>query len=212
MYSNYKKPVIAALAATIIWAAAVPAARAQETARGTAVVYPIRIRRNSGDPTSRQTGVTAVHEALEKAGFTLISDTVAANTWQRLGLPRPERFSPARTGDLVRFGKEVNANYVVAPTFYFHSRSIWVDLGPRTVSTAHVSVVIVDARTGNVVYSRKDIQGRSDEKFNVLEAGLDVLVTPLATVVSGGPKTPHEQRAVQIAVAKALREWGKNGG
>ena len=35
------------------------------------------------------------------------------------------------------------------------------------------------------------------------------LLTPLASIVSGGPKTPHEQRAVQIAVAKALRDWVK---
>jgi hypothetical protein len=38
---------------------------------------------------------------------------------------------------------------------------------------------------------------------------MGVLLTPLVTVVSGGPKTPHEQRAVQIAVAKAFRDWVK---
>ncbi|MGC8668834.1 MAG: hypothetical protein ACP5VE_12045 [Chthonomonadales bacterium] len=34
-----------------------------------------------------------------------------------------------------------------------------------------------------------------------------VLLTPLFTVVSGGPKTPHEQRAVQLAIAKAIQPW-----
>ena len=43
----------------------------------------------------------------------------------------------------------------------------------------------------------------------MVKAGADVLLTPLVTVVSGGPKTPHEQRAVQIAVAKALKDWVK---
>ena len=59
------------------------------------------------------------------------------------------------------------------------------------------------------VYTKEDVSARSDEKFDMVKAGADVLLTPLVTVVSGGPKTPHEQRAVQIAVAKALRDWVK---
>jgi hypothetical protein len=173
------------------------------------VIYPIVFSHHSGTKTSRETGVGAVREALQKGGFTLISEAVARNTWQRLRLPKPTTASAARTEDLVRFGTAVNARYVVTPIFFFHSRSIWVDLGPRTVSTATVGIAITDVSDGKVVYTRSDVEGRSDEKFNLLEAGADILVTPLATVVSGGPKTPHEQRAVQIAVVKALKDWVK---
>jgi hypothetical protein len=70
-----------------------------------------------------------------------------------------------------------------------------------------VDIVITNVETGKIVYDKEDISGRSDEKFDPAKAGLDVLVTPFITVVSDGPKTPHEQRAVQVAVAKALRDW-----
>ncbi|MBM3493477.1 MAG: hypothetical protein FJX72_04020 [Armatimonadetes bacterium] len=199
----------ASAAAAVICVAAASAALAQQTTRGSAVIHPVVFSRNSGAKGSRATALKAVREALQKAGYTLVSDTVAANTWKRLRLPAPTVGSQARAKDLARFGKAAGARYVVAPVFGFHSRSIWVDLGPKTVSAATVGIVITDTQTGNAIYTRKNVQGRSDEKFDPVKAGADILVSPLVTVVSGGPKTPQEQRAVQIAVAKALKDWVK---
>lgn len=207
MHVTQRKAVFAALAAAVIWTILPSKATAQETSRGSIVVYPVVYSRNSGDQTSRKTGVRSADEVLQKAGYTLISGTVAANTWRRLGLPMPVTDSPARHSDIVRFGKAVKAHYVVEMVFDFHSRSIWVDLGPKTVSTVTVDVVITDVEQNKTVYDKEDVSGRSDEKFDLVKAGADVLITPLVTVVSGGPKTPHEQRAAQIAVAKALRDW-----
>lgn len=209
MNTTQRKCVFAALAAGMFWTTALPMALTQERSRGSVVVYPVVYSRNSGGETSRKTGVRSVEEVLQKAGYTLISGTVAANTWRRLGLPLPLTDKPATLSNIVRFGKALKAHYVVTPVFDFHSRSIWVDLGPKTVSTATVDVVITDVVQNKTVYTREDVSARSDEKFDVVKAGADVLLTPLVTVVSGGPKTPHEQRAVQIAVAKALRDWVK---
>ncbi len=209
MNTAHKKFVFSALAAVMIWATALPMALAQEASRGTIVVYPVVYSRASGAKGSRVTAVRAVQETLEKAGYTLLSSTVAANTWRRLGMPQPSTGGPPSRSEIIRFGKAMKAHYVVAPVFDFNSRSIWVDLGPKTVSTATVGIVITDMRNEKVVYTKRNIQGRSDEKFNAVKAVADVLVTPLVTVVSGGPKTPHEQRAVQIAVARALRGWVK---
>lgn len=199
--------MLAAIAAAALWTAGLPAASAQEASRGSVVVYPVVYSRNSGAAGSRATGVRAVREVLQKAGYTLLSDTVAANTWQRMRLPMPTTDKAATLSEVVRFGKAMKAKYVVAPVFDFHSRSIWVDLGPKTISTATVDVVITDVTQNKTVYTREDVKGRSDEKFDTVKAVADVLLTPLVTVVSGGPKTPHEQRAVQIAVARALKEW-----
>jgi len=207
MNATRSKSVFAALAAMTLWAAALPMALAQEKSKGAIVVYPVVYSRNTGTETSRKTGVRSVEEVLQKAGHTLISSTVAANTWRRLGFPMPETDKPAPLKDIVRFGKAIKAHYVVTPVFDFHSRSIWVDLGPKTVSTVIVDIVITDVEQNKVVYTREDVSARDDEKFDAVKAGLDVLVSPLVSIVSGGPKTPHEQRAVQIAVAKALRDW-----
>lgn len=204
------RAVLTSMVGAIVWVAALPTAHAQQTSRGSAVVYPVVFSRNSGAKGSRETAVRSVREAFQKAGYTLVSDTVAANTWHRLRLPVPATASASRSTHLARFGKAVRARYVVVPTFDFHSRSIWVDLGPKTISTATVSVVITDAVSGKAVYAKRGVQGRSDEKFDAVKAGADILLTPLVTVVSGGPKTQHEQRAVQIAVAKALQGWVKS--
>lgn len=207
MQVTYKRYLFAALVATTICGAAIPPANAQDRPRGNVAVYPVVYSRNSGSEASRRTGVRSVEEAMQKAGYSLISSRVAANAWRRLGYPLPSGDSPARTDDIVRFGNAVKARYVVSPVFDFHSRSIWVDLGPKTVSTATVDVVITDVQSGKTVYSREDVSARSDEKFDLAKAGADLLITPLVTIVSGGPKTPHEQRAVQIAVARALHSW-----
>jgi len=197
--------LIAAAAAMLT--AAPQAARAQDRERGAVAVYPVIFSHNSGDETSRKTAVVSLDETLQKAGFTLISSRVAANTWRRLGLPMASAEDPARRTDLVRMGTELKARYVVSAVILFHTRSIWVDLGPRTVSSATVDIVITDVNDDKTVYSRQDVTGRSDEKFDLAKAGADLLITPLVTIVSGGPKTPHEQRAVQIAIAKAMRDF-----
>ena len=186
--------------------AMMPMAGAQPN-RGTAVVYPIVFSRNSGAHGSRIVAVRSVDEAMQRGGFTLISRTRAASAWRRLGMPYPTSVHPATLSELVRLGRSVGAKYVVAPDFNFHSRSIWVDLGPKTISTAIINIVIANASTGRIVYVRKNVSGRSDEKFNAWKAGADVIFTPLVTAVSGGPKTPHEERAVQIAVIRAMQGW-----
>lgn len=205
----YIRTLVIAVAAVAISARAAPRLSTQVSPHGAVVVYPVVYSRDSGSVTSRKTGVRAVLEALQKSGYTLISGTVAANTWRRLGIPIPFADKPSPRTSIVRFGKAVKAHYVVALVLDFHSRSIWVDLGPKTVSTATVDVVITDVVKNKTVYTREDVSARSDEKFDTVKAVADVLISPLVTVVSGGPKTPHEQRAVQIAVAKALKDWVK---
>ena len=177
---------------------------AAQKSKGTAVVWPIVYSDNTGTKTARSTGVQSVDQALQKGGYTLVPENVAASNWKSLHIPAPATGAPATTAEIVKFGRDVHATYVVAPVFHFHTRSIWVNVGPRTVSTALVSVTITNTKTGKVVYRKVNVKGRSDAKNSILKDVGDVLVTPLVTVVSGGPKTPEEQRAVQIAVAFAM--------
>ncbi len=187
----------------------VAAPHGRQASKGTAVVYPIVFKRRSGTDGSHATALQAVREVLQKAGYTLISDTVASSTWKHLRIPYPATDSPPRRSEVVRFGKAVKAQYVVYPRFDFHSRSIWVNLGPRTVSTVTTDMTITDVTTGQIVYRKKGVQGRSDEKQQVAKIAAAVLISPLVSAVSGGPKTPQEQRAAQISVARALTPWLK---
>lgn len=209
MNTVIRKGLLAAAICIACLAVVLPVALSQEKPRGLVVVYPIVYSRNSGTTSGRKTGVTAIKETVQKAGYTLISGTVAANTWRRMGVAFPTTDKPAPLKELTRLGKALKARYVISVDLDFHSRSIWVDLGPKTISTATVDVVIADVKQNKIVYTRDDVSARSDEKFDIVKAGADVLISPLVSIVSGGPKAPHEQRAVQIAVAKALRDWVK---
>jgi hypothetical protein len=180
------KIIVASIA---MWFGCAAAAHAQS--KGTIAVCPAEF--DHGSRTSRMTAMKAIEHMLQREGYTVI-------------LPPESATAPASQDGLMRYGNQLNAQYVLKPSISFHSRSIWVDLGPRTNSTADVDVTITDVATGRVVYNR-DAKARSDEKFNVAKAAGDVVFTPLITSVSGGPKTPHEERAAQIAVYKALDGW-----
>ena len=209
MKLRHLKTTLATFGAILLCATGLPRAFAQQIDRGTLAAYPILFSPKNGTEASRATAVHSVKEILQKAGYTLTSNEVAHNTWRRLKLPAPTMNTLSRRRDIVRFGKEMKVRYVVATTVYFHSRSIWVNLGPKTISTATVGITITDIGVGKVVYRKRGVEGRSDEKESTLKVIGDVLLTPLVTMVSGGPKTPHEQRAAQIAVARALRGWLK---
>ena len=112
---------------------------------------------------------------------------------------------------LEAFGKAVHADKVYYGSVSWHTRSIWVDLGPKTISTATVNAYVFDVNANKVVYKSEGIEGRSDEKENGYKIAADILISPLVTVVSGGPATPHEQRAVQIALGRAYHSWVKPG-
>jgi hypothetical protein len=193
-----------AIAAVLV---SLPSALAAVTSRGTAAVWPVVFSDHSGTTTARATAVQAVREALQKGGFTLIAQTVASGSWKHLNLREPTTDRASALADIEKFGRAIHARYIVQPMFRFHTRSIWVDVGPRTISTAYVTVRITDTTTGKVVYHKVNVQGRSDAKTSILKYAGAVLITPLVTVVSGGPKTPEEQRAVQVAVAYAMHDW-----
>ena len=204
---NRRIAITSVAAALFFGAALTQSTLAQEREHGSVVVYPVVFTHNSGDDTSRKTAIASIEEAMQKGGYSIVSRNVAASTWRRMGIAMPTGETPVSAADMSRYGMALKARYVVSAVVNFHTRSIWVDLGPRTVSSATVDIVITDVKDAKTVYSREDVTARSDEKFDLVKAGADILLTPLVTVVSGGPKTPHEQRAVQIAVAKAMHGW-----
>jgi hypothetical protein len=80
-------------------------------------------------------------------------------------------------------------------------------MGPKTISTATVNAYVFDVASNKIVYRKQGVTGRSDERESIYKVAADVLVTPLVSAVSGGPATPREQRAVQIALGTAYRPW-----
>jgi hypothetical protein len=192
--------------AAAVGASAIGARQAPpNAARGLAVAYPWSFE--GGDKTSHETARRSADEALRKAGFATVGEDVARTAWSGAGL-RPHRYRDLPSDqDLEAFGQRLHASVVLFGRVSWHTRSIWVDLGPKTISTAHVDAYVFDVAAGHTVYKKEGEDGRSDEPENGWKVAADVLITPLVTAVSGGPATPREERAVQIAIGKAIRPW-----
>ena len=201
---NFPQLKFAPVTAFVLFAGAA-VSHAQPTDRGSIVVYPT-VFDQSGTKTSRASAETALNDILKKGGFKVLDSSVAARVWKAKGLRTPTATRPPSTADLTELGKAIGVRYVVATTVSFHTRSIWVNLGPKTISTASFATSIIDSKTGKVVHEA-DTEGRSDEKSDTLKVVGSLLITPLVSAVSGGPKTPHETRAAQIAAARALEKF-----
>ena len=120
--------------------------------------------------------------------------------------------------DLLKLGQELGADWVITGHAAWHTRSIWIGLGPKTKSDCTVDMVIVDVKKKELSLDARQVTMDSTAKEDPLKAaatllfGLvrvegQLLLTLPLTVVSGGPKTPREQRAVQLAIAKAIQPW-----
>ncbi len=199
------------IAAAIALAAAPTPSFAQERNSehklGTVVAYPWALDKSTDS--AKASVHRSASEIAKKAGYDVVPGDTSSSEWRRTDRRLPTIGHPSSRETLVEYGRSVNANFVLCGSVSWHTRSIWVNLGPKTISTATLSVYVLDVATGTTVYEKLDVQGRSDEKDGALKIAGDVLVTPLVSAVSGGPAAPHEERAVQIAMSRALYDWAK---
>lgn len=173
--------------------------------RGSLAAYPWVFQ--NGNVTSRTLAVSTAELIGRRANFASVSNKLAKEAWSNSGLPTPSYGHLPSKASLRTFGKALKVNRVMYGSVSWHTRSIWVNVGPKTISTATASVYVYDVNSNKVVYRKLNVQGRSDEKTNGWKIAGDVLLTPLVTGVSGGPATPREQRAVEIALRRAYYGW-----
>lgn len=177
----------------------------QTNKRAMAVAYPWVF--NKGKSGSRHQAVTSAEEIARRADYASVPNDVAQAAWKKAKLPTPSYGNLPSKASLSKFGKALNVSKVIYGQVSWHTRSIWVNAGPKTISTATVSTYVFDVASGSISYQRNNVKGRSDEKSNGYKLAAAVLFTPLVTAVSGGPATPREQRAVQIALGNAYHAW-----
>lgn len=170
-----------------------------------AIAYPWAF--SGGHAAAQSTCKSTVEEIAKKAGYAVLSSHGASVTWLRLGLPAVTAGHRPSGAQLEAFGKKVGARYVLFGDASWHTRSIWVGAGPKTISTAKVDAYVFDVSSGKTIFSKRKVEGRSDERESDLKLVADILLTPLVSAVSGGPATPREQRAVQIALSRAYHAY-----
>lgn len=182
----------------------------QTRSRGQAAAYPWAFAK--GTDTARSTAYDVAEGIAQKAGYASIPQHVAEQAWESLQLPDAKVGKMPSVSSLRKFGKKVHAAVVLYGSASWHTRSIWVGAGPKTISTVTVNVYVYDVKADKVSFSKTKVEGRSDERENGYKVAAAVLISPVVSAVSGGPATPREQRAVQIALARAYYNWAKGKG
>ena len=173
-------------------------------AKGTAVSYPWLFA--NGNVTSRTMTNQVADEVLTRAGYSALSQESAAATWTSAGLAEPNPGIWPTASSLQKFGRAAKVDRILYGKVSWHTRSIWVNTGPKTISTATVTAYVFDVSKGRVVFSRSKVQARSDEKPSVNKVAEAILSSPLMTS-KGDDSTSREQRSVQLGLALAYRDW-----
>lgn len=172
----------------------------------TAAVLPIAFVKGSDG--SRKTTKEFMTTLLTKTKVDTPSEVKTLSAWEQVNkgefVAKPELPTPAQ---MLRLGEKLGTNWVIAASVDFHSRSIWVGLGPKTKSTVTINLRIVDVAKEEIALDVKGLEMDDTAKEDTLKALGTVFVSGLFTFVSGGPKTPHEERAAEMGIAKAMEPW-----
>ncbi len=108
---------------------------------------------------------------------------------------------------MLRLGRAMGVDLVCAGGASWHTRSIWVSLGPKTKATCTVDMVIIDVGKAEVVLDARRVSADSHKRETTAETAAALLIHIGFTAVSGGPKTPHEQRSARLAIGEAMEPW-----
>jgi len=165
-----------------------------------------------GTETAIRTAQDTIDQFFDRAGYDRLSTNTVASGWGRRGveLVGPEQDPIPRLpsdASLRRLGRELGVDLVCAGEVYWHTRPIWVALGPKTKSTCTVNMKLVDMDHRGVVLSERNITADDTAEESGLQTAAGILSAGLVTAVSGGPETPHQQRAAQIALSEAFGPW-----
>jgi len=164
-----------------------------------------------GTPTAVETARSTIERFFDRAGYDRISEVRVRHAWPHeevLTGPEQEPFPPLPTdAELRRLGHSLGVDMVCAGDLCWHTRSIWVALGPKTKSTCTVNMKMVDLDAGSTVLLNRDVTADDTAEESGFQTAAGIISGGLVTVVSGGPETPHEQRAAQVALSEAFEPW-----
>ena len=175
----------------------------------TVVVYPMIFA--NGTNGAHEIAVKYLHSILTKIYLVQIPEDKATFTWVKVmhnDPPTPTTGMPSNK-ELLKLGVKLTADWVIAVRERWHTRSIWVGFGPKTKSDCYVDMKIIHVRNAEIVRDVKNIDGNDTARDDPLKDAGAILLTPFITTVSGGPKTPHEQKAAENALGKAISPWVK---
>jgi hypothetical protein len=185
-------------------------------------LYPWTFAENERgtNPTALNTAQDFLRKLFEqRAGYEVVSEARARAGWRELGyeeapvtveeLGQLPRMPSAEK--LLALGKKLGVDYVCAGTLGWRVKSVWVALGPKTKAEATVNVMIVDVNKAEVALEVKDFNSGSSKAEKWYETAGSLLISMGFTVFSGGPKTPHMQKAAIRGLGASMEPYFATG-
>jgi hypothetical protein len=169
-----------------------------------------------GTDTAMETARDVTHKLFEGVNYEVLPEVRTKTVWEDdMGFPKlkltangseayPDLPSPK---ELLALGQKMNVDIVCAGRARWHTKSIWVSMGPKTKADCTVDVLIVDVAKQEVVLDAKEIKSDSTRKEQALETFGSLFIAGGITMFSGGPKTPHQKHAAANAIALAMAPW-----
>lgn len=173
---------------------------------------------NGGTETAVETAQKALIKLFEKQGYEALPQAQVNSCWKNdLGhdIPSTEASEqdpvvPLPTPkEALEVGRKLGADFVCAGRLRWHTKSIWVGLGPKTKADATIDTFLVDVAKQEVILEAKEAKSGSIRKEKGLETAAAIFVSFGVTAFSGGPKTPHQQQSAVQAIAVAFDPWVK---
>jgi len=173
---------------------------------------------NGGTPSAVDTAQSALSKLLENEGYQAISQADVNTVWKReMGMSIPDTTAGEsdppvdypKPKDALALGRRLHGDLVCVGRIRWHTKSVWVGLGPKTKAEAYVDCMLIDTHTHEVALEEKAVEADDTKVESGLETAGALLVSMYITVLSGGPKTPHQQKAAINAIALAFDPWLK---
>ena len=187
-----------------------------KSAKTTETVAVLPFAMQAGTPTAVQTAKDTLIGLFAAEGVLEVEKAKVLRAWvDTLGFKHPgEQYEAMeyvadlpRAQALLKLGQELGVDYVCAGRLTWHTTSKWVALGPKTKAYAYLDLMLIDVEEKLILVDAKRIETDSTRIEKSWETAASLLISSGFTMLSGGPKTPHQQRAAQMAIAKALEPW-----
>ncbi|HLK58769.1 MAG TPA: outer membrane lipoprotein-sorting protein [Chthonomonadaceae bacterium] len=111
--------------------------------------------------------------------------------------------------EMIEIGERLNTRYVLAGRAQWRSRDVWIGVSNRIKAICTVDLVILDVNSRHLVLDAHGVEGDSTENKNLYDTFNNIVsLNPLPLVLPGSI-TPQEQRAVTVAISRAIHPWLK---
>jgi len=206
------------LTAAVASLALAPALSPLPQSRPKVAIYPWSFAENEKGTNQQgiETSQKLLHQLFtDRLEMQIIDETRCAKAWIETANkvwkdtyddPKQQPALPSAK-QLLTFGERAGADYVCAGRLTWKVKSIWVALGPKTKANAYLDCRIVNVKNKTVELDVKQFDSDSTRAEKWYETAGSILVTWGITVVSGGPKTPHIQRAAIKAIGGATEPF-----